>query len=124
MPNKPFSRRSFMGAAGAVPVAAATRQAVVVPPVLLSPAKTTQDALLIVTMYKFEPAEVQKIKAAAPNCKVDLVICNSRDEFNQKVKDAEVVYGDVRADTLQVAKNLKWVQSGEAGMENQDPAMK
>ena len=55
---------------------------------------------------------------------MDVVICGSRNEFNEKVKDAEVVYGDVRADTLQVAKNLKWVQSGEAGMENMDPAMR
>jgi phosphoglycerate dehydrogenase-like enzyme len=113
-----------MAAASAVPVAAVDRQAVVVPPVLLSPAKPAQDTLLIVTMYKFEPAEIQKIKAASPNAKLDLVICNSREEFNDRVKDAEVVYGDVRADTLQVAKKLKWVQSGEAGMEHQDPAMR
>lgn len=37
------------------------------------------------------------------------------------MKDAEVVYGDVRAETLQAAKKLQWVQSGEAGMENMDP---
>jgi phosphoglycerate dehydrogenase-like enzyme len=74
-------------------------------------------------MYKFEPAEIQKIRTASPNAKVDLVVCSSREEFNEKVKDAEVVYGDVRADTLNLARKLKWVQSGEAGMENQDPAM-
>jgi len=113
-----------MAVAGAVPAVAADRQAVVVPPVLLSPAKSAQDKLLIVTMYKFEPAEIQKIKAASPKAQIDLVVCSSRDEFNEKVKDAEVVYGDVRADTLQVAKNLKWVQSGEAGMEHMDPAMR
>jgi phosphoglycerate dehydrogenase-like enzyme len=55
---------------------------------------------------------------------MSLVVCNSREEFHQKVKDAEVVYGDVRADTLQVAKKLQWVQSSEAGMENMDPAMR
>ena len=113
-----------MAAASAAPVAAANRQAVVVPPVLLSPPKPPTDSLLIVTMFKFEPAEIQRIKAASTKAKVDLVVCNSREEFNAKVKDAEVVYGDVRADTLQIAKNLKWVQSGEAGMEHQDPAMK
>ena len=113
-----------MAASSAIPVAAASRQAVVVPPVLLSPPKPPTDSLLIVTMFKFEPAEIQRIKAASTKAKVDLVVCNSREEFNAKVKDAEVVYGDVRADTLQIAKNLKWVQSGEAGMEHQDPAMK
>ena len=124
MPNKPVSRRSFMAAASSVPAVAANRQAVVVPPVLLSPPKPAQDALLIVTMYKFEPAEIARIKAAAPKAQVNLVVCNSREEFHEKVKDAEVVYGDVRADTLQVAKKLQWVQSGEAGMENMDPAMR
>lgn len=125
MLNKPVSRRSFMASTSALPAAAAaTRQAVVVPPVLLSPAKPAQDTLLIVTMFKFEPAEIQKIKGAAPNAKVDLVVCGSREEFNEKVKDAEVVYGDVRADTLQAARKLKWVQSNEAGMEHTDPAVR
>jgi phosphoglycerate dehydrogenase-like enzyme len=121
---EPFSRRSFMAAATAAPVAAANRQAVIVPPVLLSPPRPSQDPLRIATLYKFEPHEIAKIKAAAPSLQVDLVICNSREEFNEKAKDAEVIYGDVRADTLRIAKKLQWVQSGEAGMEHQDPAMK
>jgi phosphoglycerate dehydrogenase-like enzyme len=124
MPNKPLSRRSFMATTSAVPAIAATRQAVVVPNVLLSEPMPTQDVLRIVTMYKFEPAEAQKIKAASSKAKVELAICNSSDEFNEKVKDAEVVYGDVRAETLQAAKKLQWVQSGEAGMENMDEAMR
>lgn len=124
MPNKFVSRRKFMATASAVPAAAANRQAVTVPPVLLSRAKAQGDVLRIVTMYKFEPAEVQKIKAASTGAKVDLVICGSREEFLDKVKDAEVIYGDVRADTLAVARNLQWVQSGEAGMERMDPAMR
>jgi phosphoglycerate dehydrogenase-like enzyme len=124
MPNKPLSRRSFMATTGAVPAVAATRHAVVVPNVLLSDTKATQDVLRIVTLYKFEPAEVQKIQAASPKARVELAICASREELNEKVKDAEVVYGDIRADTLQAAKKLQWVQSGEAGMENMDPALR
>jgi phosphoglycerate dehydrogenase-like enzyme len=124
MPNKPLSRRSFMATTSAVPAVAATRQAVVVPNVLLSDTKATQDLLRIVTMYKFEPAEAQKIRAASSKARVELAICNSREEFNEKVKDAEVIYGDIRAETLQAAKKLQWVQSGEAGMENMDPAMR
>src|SRR5262245_3465153 len=117
MPNKPLSRRVFMATTSAAPAVAATRKGVVVPNVLLSDPKARQDVLRIVTMYKFEPAEVQKIKAASTKAKVDLTICNSREELNEKIKDAEVAYGDLRADTLAVAKNLQWVQSGEAGME-------
>ncbi len=113
-----------MATTSAVPAVAAARKPVVVPNVLLSDTSPTQDVLRIVTMYKFDPAEVQKIVAASSKAKVDLAICASREEFNEKVKDAEVVYGDVRAETLQAAKKLQWVQSGEAGMENMDPAMR
>src|SRR5580704_15802367 len=111
MPIPPLSRRSFMAATGVAPAVAATRQAVVVPNVLFSDTKASQDVLRIVTMFPFEPAEAERIKAASTKAKVDLTICKSREEFNQKVKDAEVIYGDVRADTLQAAKKLQWVQS-------------
>ena len=78
----------------------------------------------IVTMYKFEPFEVEKIQRAAPHATVDIKICNTRQEFLEQVRDAEVVYGDVRADVLPIAKNLKWVQSGGAGVEGMDPAFR
>jgi phosphoglycerate dehydrogenase-like enzyme len=113
-----------MAAASAVPAVAAKRQAVVVPPVLLSDTKPPQDTLRIVTQYKFEPHEIQKIKSASAKAKVELTICNSHDEFNEKLKDAEVVYGSIRADSLERAKNLQWLQAGEAGMENMDPALR
>ena len=114
-----------MAAAGAAPAAAGgARQPVVVPPVLMADAKQQQDPLRIVTQYQFEPHEVEKIRAAAPNARVEIVICATREEFADKVKDAEVVYGDVRGDSLQFAKKLKWVQSGAAGMESMDEVMR
>jgi phosphoglycerate dehydrogenase-like enzyme len=125
MSKNRVSRRSFISAAGAVPAAAAaTRQPVVVNPVAMAQLKTPQDPLLIVTMYEFEPAEIAQIKAAAPNTRVDVEICKTREEFQQKVKNAEVVYGDVRGDTLQFASKLKWVQAGGAGMEGMDQVMR
>jgi phosphoglycerate dehydrogenase-like enzyme len=120
MPDQPFSRRSFVAAAGAAPAAAATRNPVTTPPVLLSTAKATGDPLKIVTTYQFEPHEVDKIKAAAPN--VEIVMCKSRDEFRDKVKDAEVVYGGIPSALLPSAAKLKWVQSGGAGVEGMDDA--
>ena len=54
MPKKPVSRRVFISTASAVPAAAAaTRQPVVVNPVLLSDARVQQDPLRIGTTYKF-----------------------------------------------------------------------
>jgi phosphoglycerate dehydrogenase-like enzyme len=114
-----------MKAAGTAPAAAAaTRQPVVAPPVLLADVQAQQDPLKIVTMYQFEPHEVEKIKAAAPKARVDIVICKTREKFAQEAKDAEVVYGDIRGDALQFAPKLKWVQSGGAGVEGMDDVMR
>ena len=113
-----------MGVASAVPVAAAARTAVVVPPILLSDAKAQQDPLKIVTLYKFEPAEIAKIKAAAPHAHIDVVVCDSPAMFRKEVVDAEVVYGDIRGEALATATKLKWVQSGGAGMEGMDAALR
>lgn len=126
MPKTPVSRRSFIAATGGAPAAAAAaaREPVVVPQVAVSEVKAQQTPLKIVTMYAFEPHEVARIKAAVPGTQVDLTICATREEFSAKTQDAEVVYGDIRGDTLQFAKKLKWVQSGAAGMEGMDDVMR
>jgi phosphoglycerate dehydrogenase-like enzyme len=124
MSRKPVTRRTFMAAAGAAQAAAATRNPVVVPPVLLADVRATQDPLKIVTMYKFEPQEIRKIQAASTKASVEIVMCGSSEEFHEKVKDAEVVYGDIRGDALSNAKKLKWVQSGGAGVEGMEQAMR
>ena len=75
-------------------------------------------------MQQFEPAEIDRIIAAAPHANIDLTVCRSRDEFEQKVTDAEVVYGEIRGDLLRSASKLKWVQAGGAGVEWIDQAMR
>ena len=45
------------------------------------------------------------------------------EEFDQKVKDADVVYGDIRGEALKAATRLKWLQAGGAGIEGMDPAL-
>ncbi len=106
-----------MAAAGAAQAAAATRKPVVVPQVAVTDVKVSQEPLRIVTMYPFEPQEIRKIQAASPKVKVEIEICKTREEFNEKSKTAEVVYGDIKGDALQFASKLKWVQAGGAGME-------
>ena len=115
-----------MAAAAASPAAAAAanRQPVVVPQVAVTDIRAQQEPLRIVTMYRFEPHEIEKIQAAAPASKVEITICNNRQEFAEKVKEAEVVYGDIRGDALQFASKLKWVQSGGAGVEGMDQVMR
>jgi phosphoglycerate dehydrogenase-like enzyme len=82
------------------------------------------EPLRIVTLHTFEPHEIETIKAAAPHASIDFTVCRSRDEFDEKVKGAEVVYGEIRGDALRSASNLKWVQAGGAGVEWIDEAMR
>ena len=123
MKRKPISRRSFIGGVAAMPAVAATRTPKVVPPVLLSHVQLTQDPLKIVTTYRFEAHEIAKIKAARGAVPVEVTTCNSAAEMREKVKDAEVVDGDLDAATLAVAPRLKWIQSREAGMERMHAAV-
>jgi phosphoglycerate dehydrogenase-like enzyme len=113
-----------MSAAAAAPVAAQTRVPVATPTVLAPQLQASADPLKIVTTYKFEPHEIAKIKAANPKVPIDVVVCNSQEEFRSKVKDAEVVYGSLDRVALDLAPKLKWLQSGAAGMENLDPVVR
>ncbi|UCD58172.1 MAG: twin-arginine translocation signal domain-containing protein, partial [Candidatus Hydrogenedentota bacterium] len=125
MQRKSFSRRTFMTAAGVGPAAAAaTREPVVVSPILMSNVKAKQDPLRIVTMYRFEPEEAARIAAATPDVKVVLTVCKTRKEFQEKLEDAEVVYGGVRGAELSRAPKLRWLQTGGAGVEWMDQALR
>jgi phosphoglycerate dehydrogenase-like enzyme len=130
MSAKRVSRRSLMKvAAAATPAAAAAaqatgpgRQPVVVSPYPQVAAGRSQEPLRIVTMYRFEPAEVTQIQAAAP-VPVVIDMAANREEFRQKLRDAEVVYGGIRGDDLDYAPRLRWIQAGGAGVESMDDAL-
>jgi phosphoglycerate dehydrogenase-like enzyme len=79
--------------------------------------------LHIVTLHPFEPAEIEKIKAAAPTASIDFTVCRTREAFHEGVKDADIVYGDIRGDALKSAARLRWVQAGGAGLDAADPAL-
>lgn len=116
-----LSRRFFVAAAGAAPAAAAAqqgagRQPVVAAPYLQSNIQAQAEPLKIVTMYKFEPGELAKIKSVVKS-RVDIEFCATRDEFRAKLRDAEVVYGDIKGAELDLAPKLKWIMAGGAGME-------
>ncbi len=114
MSEQQVSRRNLLAAAAATPVAVAAAA----PQVTL---KAIGNPLKIVTMYRFEPHEIEKIQQAAENTKVEIEICGTREEFRTKLRDAEVVYGDLRGADLDYAPKVKWLQAGGAGMEGMDP---
>jgi phosphoglycerate dehydrogenase-like enzyme len=80
--------------------------------------------LRIVTMHPFTPEELDRIKAAAPKVPIDFAVCGTRQEFDQKVAEAEVVYGSIGGDAIRSASKLKWVQAGGAGVEWMDQAVR
>ncbi len=73
-------------------------------------------------MYPFEPGETARIQQAA-GVPVEIVICGTREEFREQLPEAEVVYGDIREDELRLARKLRWIQSGAAGLDDLDPAV-
>jgi phosphoglycerate dehydrogenase-like enzyme len=110
--------------AGAAQAAASNRVPVVVAPYLQGGAAAQGDVIRVATMYKFDPAEVEKLQAAAPNTRIEIAMANSREEFRAKLREADVVYESLRGDDLDYAPRLKWLQSGGAGMEGLDPKIR
>src|SRR6266849_5303722 len=108
MADTNISRRIFLAAAGAAQAAAQTRQPVA--------SRPDRGPIRIVTMHSFEPDEVQKIQAAVPNLKVEVVQAENREAFRNAARDAEVIFGEPRGADLDYAPKVKWVQVGGAGM--------
>lgn len=86
--------------------------------------RSSDGPLRIVTTYKFEPDEIRKIQAASAPAQVEIVIAPSREEFRKLLRDAEAVYGDLRAADLDFAPKLKWIQTGGAGVEGMEEAVR
>jgi phosphoglycerate dehydrogenase-like enzyme len=115
MPDSNFTRRTFVAIAGSVPAAGLEDQA--------APG-AGNGPIRIVTMYRFEPEEVRTIQAAVPKTNVEVVVAQNREEYRKLLRDAEVVYGNIRAADLDYAPRLKWVQWGAAGVEGMEAGVK
>jgi len=79
------------------------------------------DPLRLATMFRFEPEEVQRLQEAVAPRPLEITICATRDEFRERLKTAEVVYGELSGEEAAHAPALKWVQSGAAGVDGLDP---
>ncbi|MGH9374193.1 MAG: D-2-hydroxyacid dehydrogenase [Vicinamibacterales bacterium] len=121
MIEMPFSSRHFLGSGAALAptqLSAQTREPIVAPGTTQIGARATTDPVRILTLTNFEPHEIRKIESAAPN--VQLIVVKTRDEFRQRLPEAEVVIGALSGSDLQAAAKVKWVQTGAAGVENLD----
>jgi phosphoglycerate dehydrogenase-like enzyme len=112
-----LSRRFFLSAAAppAAPgVLAADRIAVFDPPPERVRIATVSGSYAgPATM--FTPAEVQQIESQGKH--IEMNVTQSAEELNRLLPEVDVVIGAVNADMLARAKNLRWMQHTEAGVD-------
>jgi phosphoglycerate dehydrogenase-like enzyme len=72
-------------------------------------------AASVVGPARFTPAEVKQIAAAGKD--VQITLPKDADELNKALPEADVVFGSINAEWLAKAKNLRWLQATEAGMD-------
>jgi len=65
--------------------------------------------------FQFTPEEVNGFKAQGKN--IEMKVTRSREEFKAIAPEIDVAFGAVPADALAVAKNLRWMQHTEAGVD-------
>ena len=112
-----FSRRLFLsGAAAAAPALAvmSDRIAEFLPP----PERVrmvSANSSFVVPPPTYSEAEVKQIVSQGKN--VEFIIPKNGDELAKVLPDVNVVVGSINAEMLAKAKNLKWMQATEAGME-------
>ena len=116
------SRRRFLAsgavAAAATAVDAQGRQPVVAADPAQPAARRSSEPIRVLTATAFEAHELEKFKAAAPN--IELIVVKTPAEFRARLPEAEVVFGTLTGADLPVATNVKWVQTGNAGVESLD----
>ncbi len=120
MKNKGLSRRSFLtqaavsGAAFSLSPVSGLAGILAEAPLNNRP-KVYKERLKVVCTEELSESEAEKIKSSAPN--VDLILEGKLKE-KSLFEDADGVLGWINADVLPVAKQLKWVQTWAAGVEN------
>jgi phosphoglycerate dehydrogenase-like enzyme len=118
MNDQSVSRRLFLSAAAAAPampaLVATDRIAIFEPP----PAKihiVTISASYAAPAVEYSPEEIKQITSGGKN--IQMTLTKSADELNRVLPDADVVFGAVTPPMLAIAKNLKWMQHTEAGVD-------
>ncbi len=118
MTDDSFSRRLFFAAAAAPAVPAleaSDRIAIFDPP----PARiriATSATSYVVPPPTFAPAEIQQIESQGKD--VRLTVTRTLDDLNRVLPEVDVIFGSINAEMLANAKNLRWMQHTEAGMES------
>ena len=121
MSENPVSRRSFMAAAAAAPAAPALLAADTEDRIRIFDPPPTKIRILCTRVgvtAAFTPAELEQLKAGGKN-NVEIFMPTSEEELNKLLPECDVIFGQLNASMLAKAKNLKWVQNLEAGLERE-----
>jgi phosphoglycerate dehydrogenase-like enzyme len=115
MSDLSVSRRLFLAASAATPMEAASdRIAEFLPP----PERVrivTATASSVVPPPRYSAEEIQQIQSQGKN--VQMTVPASVEELNERLPEADVVFGALNPEMLAKARNLRWLQATEAGMD-------
>jgi len=115
MSDLTVSRRLFMSGAAAVPALAASEIIVqfIPPPERVRILTAVSSSAVPPPQYSAE--EIRQIRSQGKN--VEMTLPANADELNRALPDADVIFGAVNAEMLARAKNLRWLQATEAGID-------
>jgi phosphoglycerate dehydrogenase-like enzyme len=115
MTDLSVSRRLFLSSAAAAPVLAVSDRIAVFDPPPDRVRIVTAATSYVVPPPQYSAQEVQQIVSQGKN--VQMTVAGSAEELNRALPDADVIFGSINAEMLAKAKNLRWLQATEAGME-------
>jgi D-2-hydroxyacid dehydrogenase (NADP+) len=109
------SRRLFLSSAAAAPALAASDriEAFIPPPERVR--IVTAVASSVVPPPQYSTEEINRIQSQGKN--VEMILPKNADELARALPEADVIFGALNADMLAKAKNLRWLQATEAGMD-------
>ncbi len=129
MAKKSFSRRNFlttMAATAATVTIPNTASAFIpgnpAPGSAIPEFRKNSGPIKILCTQQLSPKHVEQIRSAGKN--TTLLIIADQNELKKHIADAQVILGPIDGNLLPAAKQLKWVQTFAAGVENMPKELK
>src|ERR1700690_2674376 len=116
MTDPSVSRRLFMSSAAAAPVLAVSDRVVEFIPPPERVRIVTAAHSFVVPPPQYSAQEIQQIVSQGKS--VQMTVATTADELDRLLPDVDVIFGSINSEMLAKAKNLRWLQATEAGMEN------
>jgi len=115
MTDPSVSRRLFMSSAAAAPVLAVSDRVVEFIPPPERVRIVTAATSFVVPPPQYSAQEIQQIVSQGKS--VQMTVATTADELDRLLPDVDVIFGSINSEMLAKAKNLRWLQATEAGME-------